>query len=154
MPSISQYHEFKHFRHEWVTVGLNMIRWADFVTCFSTLPCRENRPVNPPAAEEHSHGSYLAVVHLGLHDALHVFFLHGWWYPEAVPHTKGLCPVVGVRHLHRTVQNHRPWVQLKQWHMIIVVRCLRKKREYKQVKMNIKKCKECKKEKRNITEIL
>ena len=56
--------------------------------------------------------SYLAVVHLGLHHTLHVFLLHGRWHPEAVPHTQDLRPAVGIRHFHRTVENHRPGIQL------------------------------------------
>lgn len=65
--------------------------------------------------------SYLAVVHLGLHDALHVFLLHGWWHPKTVPHAQDLRPAVGVRHLHWTVQDHWPRVQLESKHMVVLV---------------------------------
>lgn len=73
---------------------------------------------------------YLAVVHLGLHDAFHVFLLHGWRHPKTVPHAQDLCPALGVCHLHRTVQDHRPRVQLEPENTITVVRFWKKKREH------------------------
>lgn len=129
-----QCHERKHCLHG---VGFNIIRCQGRAMLF-TLSCRWNGPINRnqmmmmmmTMREYVQPRSYLAVVHLGLHDALHVFLLHGWWHPKAVPHTQDLCPALGVRHLHRTVQDHRPRVQLEPKHMITVVRCWKKNREH------------------------
>lgn len=65
---------------------------------------------------------YLAVVHLGLHHALHVFLLHGRRDPKTVAHAQDLCPALGVRHLHRAVQDNRPRVQLEKKHKVTGVR--------------------------------
>lgn len=111
--------------------GQQQLKHTYFFLVFIKQHCR--RLINQWTNHTHQSfttRSYLAVVHLGLHDALHVFLLHCWWDSKTVPHAQDLCPAVGVRHLHRPVQDHRPRVQLESKHTIWAVRCRKKKRKH------------------------